>query len=89
MMWAVLVVAAIALGAVAFLLRFLIALLRDRAPAVCYCVVPVRPELKREVMRSDCTDDGSWSISELSAVRSLGKTGPPSNRIFVRLKIEP
>jgi hypothetical protein len=89
-MWASLVIAAVALAGAAFMLRFLIALLRDRAPSVCYCVVPVRPELKRrEVLRSDWMDDGRWSISKLPAVRPLGKTGPPGNRIFFTLRIEP
>jgi hypothetical protein len=43
-MWAAWVVAAIALAATAFLLRFLIALLRESAPPVCYWLVPVRRE---------------------------------------------
>ncbi|MFZ0813887.1 MAG: hypothetical protein WAM78_00135 [Candidatus Sulfotelmatobacter sp.] len=41
-MWEASVVAAIALAAAAFMLRFLIALLREGAPAVCYWVVTVR-----------------------------------------------
>jgi hypothetical protein len=43
-MWAAWIVAAIALAAVAFMLRFLIALLRESAPSVCYWVVPGHPE---------------------------------------------
>jgi hypothetical protein len=44
-------VAAIALGGVAFMLRFLIALLRERAPSICYWVVPVRREIERETRK--------------------------------------
>jgi hypothetical protein len=45
-MWPAWVVAAIALAAATFMLRFLIALLREGAPTVCYWIVPVpgRPE---------------------------------------------
>jgi hypothetical protein len=42
------VVAAIALAAAAFMLRFLIALLREGEPSVCYWVAPVRREIERE-----------------------------------------
>jgi hypothetical protein len=41
-MWATWVVAAIALAAATFMVRFLIVLLREGAPLVCYWVVPVR-----------------------------------------------
>jgi len=41
-MWAAWVVAAIALAGAAFMLRFLMALLREGPPSVCYWVVPVR-----------------------------------------------
>jgi hypothetical protein len=47
-MWAAWVVAAIALAATAFMLRFLIALLRESAPSVCYWLVPVHRELEKE-----------------------------------------
>ncbi len=43
-MWAAWIVAAIALAGAAFMLRFLIALLGEGAPSVCYEVVPVRTE---------------------------------------------
>jgi hypothetical protein len=46
-MWAAWVVAAIALAATTFMLRFLIALLREGAPTVCYWILPVR-ELEKE-----------------------------------------
>ncbi|MGA8623031.1 MAG: hypothetical protein WB660_31465 [Candidatus Sulfotelmatobacter sp.] len=49
-MWAAGVIAAIALGAAAFMVSFLMALLREVAPSVCYWVVPVRREPQREVM---------------------------------------
>ena len=39
-MWSALVVAAIGLAAAAFMLRFLLALLREGAPSVCYWVIP-------------------------------------------------
>jgi hypothetical protein len=41
------VVAAIGFGAAAFMLRFLMALLREGAPSVCYRVVPVRRKLEK------------------------------------------
>jgi hypothetical protein len=41
-MWEASVFAAIALAAAAFMLRFLIALLREGSPSVCYWVVPGR-----------------------------------------------
>jgi hypothetical protein len=50
-MWAACVVAAIALSAAAFMLTFLVALLREGAPSVCYWVVPVRREAQLENKR--------------------------------------
>jgi hypothetical protein len=47
-MWAAWVVAAIALAATAFMLRFLMALLRESAPSVCYRLVAVRREPEKE-----------------------------------------
>jgi hypothetical protein len=47
-MWTEWIVAAIALPAIAFMLRFLIALLRESAPSVCYWVVPVRRTPEKE-----------------------------------------
>jgi hypothetical protein len=41
-------VAAIAFSAVVFMLRFLLALLREGEPSVCYWVAPVRSEIERE-----------------------------------------
>lgn len=51
-MWAAWMVAAIALAAVAFMLRFLVALLREGAPCVCYWVVPVRGEREGETLEA-------------------------------------
>lgn len=55
-------VAGVALAAVAFMLRFLAALLRENAPSVCYWVVPVRRETEKEqpvrVLRGIYFDDG-------------------------------
>ena len=48
-MWEAWVIAAIALAAAAFMLRFLMSLLREGAPSVCYWVVPVRREPEKEV----------------------------------------
>jgi hypothetical protein len=47
-MWAVSVVAAIALAGFVFMLRFLIALLREGTPSVCYWVAPLRREPEKE-----------------------------------------
>jgi hypothetical protein len=48
-MWAAWVVTAIDLVAVVFMVRFLIALLREGAPSVCYWVVPARGEPEKYV----------------------------------------
>jgi hypothetical protein len=60
-MSAVWIVAAIALAGVAFMLGFLIALLREGVPSVCYWVVPVRRELQKKeqinVLRGVYVDD--------------------------------
>jgi len=47
-MWATWVVAGVALAGVAFMLRFLAALLREGTPSVCYWVVQVRQETAKE-----------------------------------------
>jgi len=47
-MWEAWMVAAIALAAASFMIRFLIALLREGEPSVCYWVAPVRGEIERE-----------------------------------------
>jgi len=60
-MWAASAVAFVALAAVGFMLRFLTALLHEGAPSVCYWVVPVCRELKKEeqlkVLRGVYFDD--------------------------------
>jgi hypothetical protein len=60
-MWAAWVVVAIAWAAVAFMLRFLIALLREGEPSVCFWVVPVHRERKKnehlKVVRGIYSDD--------------------------------
>jgi hypothetical protein len=60
-MWAPWVVAGIALAAAAFMLRFLIALLREGAPSVSYWIVPVRggpeKECHLEVLSSIYADE--------------------------------
>ena len=55
-MWAAWIVAAVALTGTAFMLRVLIAFLGERAPSVCYWVVPVRVEALRESF-------GVWSAN--------------------------
>jgi hypothetical protein len=66
-MWAAWVIAAIALAAAAFMLRFLVALLRESAPSVCYWVVPVRREPEKEVhlkVRGDIYFDDEFCAME-------------------------
>lgn len=46
-MWPAWVVAVIALAAAAFMVRFLVALLREGAPSICYWVAPVRGEAEK------------------------------------------
>jgi hypothetical protein len=55
-MWAPCLVAGIALSAVAFMLRFLVALLREGAPSVCYWVAPVRRGIEREAKTEEERD---------------------------------
>lgn len=43
-MWPALILAGIALAGASFMVRFLVALLREGAPSTCYWVVPVRRE---------------------------------------------
>lgn len=47
-MWASVVVAAIALAAAAYMLRFLMALLFEDGPSICYLVLPSYRELDTE-----------------------------------------
>jgi hypothetical protein len=47
-MWGAWLVATIALAAATFMLGFLIALLREGAPTVCYWVVPVRGRIEKK-----------------------------------------
>ncbi|HWY22740.1 MAG TPA: hypothetical protein VNX26_16045 [Candidatus Acidoferrum sp.] len=65
-MWAAWVVAAIALAAATFMLRFLIALLREGAPTVCYWIVPVpgRPEKECHIVLSSIYADEDCCASE-------------------------
>jgi len=71
-MWAALMVAAVALAGAAFMLRFLVALLREGAPSVCYWVVPVRRRLLREdleVLSGDGFSDNLWARSGLGGAQ--------------------
>jgi hypothetical protein len=43
-MWPAWILAAIALAGASFMVRFLVALLREGAPSTCYWVVPIRRE---------------------------------------------
>jgi hypothetical protein len=47
-MWVAVAFAAVALTGTAFMLWFLVALLRENAPSTCYLVVPIRREPERE-----------------------------------------
>lgn len=47
-MWLAVTFAAIAVMGTAFMVWFLLALLRERAPSVCYWVVPVHGRLEKE-----------------------------------------
>ena len=61
---AVLAVAAVALAGTAFMLKFLVALLREGAPSVCYWVVPLHQRPLRadlEVLSGDDVGDKMWA----------------------------
>jgi hypothetical protein len=47
-MWPAWVVAAIALSGASFMVRFLVALLREGAPPTCYWVVPIRRDPEKQ-----------------------------------------
>jgi hypothetical protein len=67
-MWEAWAVAAIALTAAAFMLRFLIALLREGAPAVCFWIVAARCNQEPDARIENCDVpecNGSVHWSEL------------------------
>lgn len=55
-MWTAWVVAAIALAGASFMVRFLIAMLREGAPSVSYWVVPVRRGPESEILEALSSD---------------------------------
>jgi hypothetical protein len=63
-MWATWIVAAISLAAAVFMLRFLIALLREGAPSVCYRVVLVRREPEQVEVLCETYFDDDWRATE-------------------------
>lgn len=62
-MWEAWMVAAIALAAAAFMLRFLIVLLREGAPAVCYWVVTVCRDSEADESYVDKYDTPECNLS--------------------------
>jgi hypothetical protein len=64
-MWAAWVVAAIGMAASAFMLGFLIALLREGAPSVCYWIIPVSGRAEKgcadKVVSSIYVDEGYYA----------------------------
>jgi hypothetical protein len=85
-MWAALMVAAVALAGVAFMLRFLVALLREAAPSVCYWVVPVRPGPVRESLTTLSCDrvGGKWRAESGLAAVQVDSTARRPTGITVR-----
>jgi hypothetical protein len=75
-MWAAWVVAAIAWAGAAFMLRFLIALLRESAPSVWYWVVPVRRDPRLE--------NDYYAKEESSSVLIAFDVYPVSDRLGFR-----
>jgi hypothetical protein len=63
-MWAAWVIAGIALAGVAFMLRFLIALVREGAPSICCWVMPAHPRAEREIL---ATHGGDGSANDSRA----------------------
>jgi hypothetical protein len=61
-MWASWGIAVVALAGAAFMLRFLIALLREGAPSVSYCVVPVTRGTEEQILKPMSVDD-EWRVS--------------------------
>ena len=96
-MWAVWVIAAIALAGAAFMLRFLMALLREGAPSVCYWVVPVHRAPEKEVhlkalrgiyFDDDCraASDGSGCCVELLDKENYAKQKSDSDLIALDIR---
>lgn len=93
-MWASWVIAGIAFTGTAFMLRFLMALLREGAPSVCYWVTPGRREARigkhPDVLRGICFDEecaaeGSRPFSaELLEVENYAKQECDSDLIALR-----
>jgi hypothetical protein len=90
-MWTAWLVAVIGGVAAVFMLRFLIALLREGAPSVCYWVTPVGKEEERislETVTHDYIKDNRPAIHWQTLV-AREKFPAPGGRILVRLRIEP
>jgi hypothetical protein len=89
-MWAAWVIAAIACGAAAFMVRFLVALLRESAPSVCYWVAPVARGSERVSAQAFGEDENEEKRRATSWQAALARDVSPSprSRIFVRLRIE-
>jgi hypothetical protein len=82
-MWASWGITAVALAGAAFMLRFLIALLREGAPSVSYCVVPVARVTEKQILKPMNLDDveDEWQVSP----RKLGATVVQSRLTWYRV----
>jgi len=72
-MWASWGIAAVALAGAAFMLRFLIALLREGAPSVSYCVVPVTRGTGEQVVKPMSLDEveDEWRVSPMKPAATV------------------
>jgi hypothetical protein len=88
-MWAAWVIAAIACAAATFMGRFLVALLREGAPSVCYWVAPVASgseSISGEAFGENEGEEVSGTTSWQTAV-ARNASLPRRSQIFVRLDL--
>jgi hypothetical protein len=63
-MWLALMLVAITSSGTLFMLRFLLALLRERAPSVCYWVIPSVSDDGQESSSADCEQDVAFELQD-------------------------
>jgi hypothetical protein len=87
-MWLAVVLIAITCGGTVFMVRFLVALLREGAPSVCYWVIPERNKADRWRPQAGEFEDGSeigsltsFSSGAVLLTRWAGYAGDPSLRL--------
>ena len=74
----------------AFMIQFLVALLREGAPSICFWVAPAARRSDRlSVAGIDTGEEAKWQAMPWPASAARGASLAPGSRMFVRLRIEP